>query len=172
MRPSPPSVASSAPLPPSSSPSEWTKRETGETQVWHRLWSADRPVDQHLRSGRWSALGEDLQRRLQKSRLLLQVWEGHCRRADALTCRLQTLRADATVSGALDEGDEEQIAIRIRQVEVRSRRQEALEVIDHPSGFRLDQLFPTFPRSSNRTSCRRPTFCCLTCRRRWRPPGL
>lgn len=39
----------------------------------------------------------------------------------ALTCRLQTLRADAaaTVSGAPAEGDEEQIADGIRQVEVR-----------------------------------------------------
>lgn len=114
-------MVSSVPPPPSSSPSERTERETGETQVWRRLRSADRSFDQHLRSGRWSALGEELQRRLQKSRLLLLVWEGHCRRAAALTCRLQTLRADATatMSGALDEGDEEQIAGRIRQVEVR-----------------------------------------------------
>lgn len=70
---------------------------------------------------RWSALGRELQRRLQSSRLLLQAWEGHCGRAAALTCRLQTLRAvaTATASGAPAEGDVEQVADRIRQVEVR-----------------------------------------------------
>lgn len=159
MRPSPPSVASSAPLPPSSSPNEWTKRETGETQVWHCLRSADRPVDQHLRSGRWSALGEELQRRLQRSRLLLQVWEGHCRRADALTCRLQTLRADATVNGALDEGDEEQIAGRIRQVEVRKAdaRKRLKSSIIHQvsvwiSCFQHSLVPPTGPPADGRRS--------------------
>eukprot|EP00066_Takifugu_rubripes_P029034 XP_011618300.1 PREDICTED: nesprin-1-like [Takifugu rubripes] len=72
---------------------------------------------------RWSALRSELQRQLRKSGRLLQVWEGHCGRAAALTRRLQTLRRDAAamLGGAPAEGDVEQTAERIRRVEVRKR---------------------------------------------------
>lgn len=130
-----------------------------------RRGSVDGWVHRRLCSRRWSALLEELQRRLQDSQRLLLVWEGHCGRAAALTGGLQTLRAVATATlaegDAPAEGDEEQLAERMGRVEVGR---------DHWTGGTSSPSCLTLPMSS-RTSCRQPSFCSRTCRWRWRPPG-
>lgn len=125
--------------------------------------SVDGWVHRRLCSRRWSALLEELQRRLQDSQRLLLVWEGHCGRAAALTGGLQTLRAvaTATLSAAPAEGHEEQLAERMGQVEVGRDRWTGRT--SSPSCL---TLLP-----SSRISCRQLSFCSRTCRWRWRPPG-